>query len=91
MHLAGQLWSAVYADDFKPGLMRVYRGKEEGKKNNKKKITRNPANKNRILKSSAYYMATKVCDTAELLAGGLALLSQRSGRSYASPKGICKF
>lgn len=37
MHLAGQLWSAVHADDFKPGLMRVYWGKEERKKNNEKK------------------------------------------------------
>lgn len=66
------------------------RGRNLGRKK-KKHYTRNPANKNRILKSSAYYMATKVCDTAELLAGGLALLSQRSGRSYASPKGICEF
>lgn len=37
MHLAGQLWSAVHVDDFKPGLMRLYQGEGRRKKNLKKK------------------------------------------------------
>lgn len=50
-----------------------------------------PANKTSILKSSAYYVATKVCDAAKLLACGLTLLSHKSWRSYASATGIHAF
>lgn len=35
-------------------------------------------------------MATEVCDAAELLATGLALLSEEPRRSSGSPKGICE-
>lgn len=63
--------------------------KKEERKEEKEKRNE-PANKIRISESSAYYMATEVCDAAELLAGGLALLSQDPWRSYGSPKGICE-